>query len=143
MKVVLLKNVDNLGQAGEVKEVKLGYWRNFLMPNGLAAVATPGVLKDLELKEKMKSGKKEEFEQEISKSLPALKDQTITVQLKADQKGSLFAGVDAQKISQFIKEKLDINIPAEIIGIKKPIKEIGLHKVPIQDIEFNLEIQTG
>ena len=128
MKVILLQNIKGLGKRHDVKEVKDGYARNFLIPQKLAEFATAAALKkvaDLKLKEKTE---REGMVAELKAEAEKIKDKKIVFKVKTGEKGEVFGSVSA----------LDIKGELEKSGIRhgvavapKPIKTLGETKVEI------------
>ncbi len=123
MKVILQKNVDKLGKAGDVVESAPGYFRNFLQPRGLAVVATPGTLKkreeDLEsLRQKAEKAHQEAVD--LCERINALG--VVRVSAKAGDGGKLYGKVTNKEIAQELKKELDIDIDKRLV---KPLEEIG------------------
>ncbi|MCD6402247.1 50S ribosomal protein L9 [bacterium] len=139
MKVILLKDVENLGKKNEVKEVKAGYARNFLFPRGLAKPATPEALEELEKMQELAAQKAEEELKEIQKLASALDGLEITIPVKIGDKGQLFESITATKIAERLKEE-GFNIKKTQINLSKPIKELGEFPVKIS-LEHNLEAE--
>lgn len=135
MKVLLIKDVKNLGKAGEIKEVKDGYGNNFLIAKGLAKAATTDVLR------KYKSDKRKEaqnLEQEIANlnSLKnILKDIKIQIKKPVGESGSLFGSVTKDEISNALKEQNGIEIDKKTLDIQA-IKHVGVF-----DVGVNLNTQ--
>ena len=130
MKVILLKTIQNLGQSGEIKEVKEGYARNFLIPNGLAKIATDKTLKELEnLKaKKMKAEKnKGKKYKGIARKLDNLK---LIINAKADESKTLFGSINVNKIAEELKTR-GYSIEAKFIKLEQPIKQLGYYDVLI------------
>jgi len=131
MKVVLLKEVQGIGHAGDIKEVKDGYARNYLIPAGLADILTKHTLGMLEAQKKKQERSKR---QEVgSKKLLAkkIKGQKFTIEVKADEKGTLFAGLDAKAIAEEFK-KQKYNVDEKEIILDKAIKKVGEYKVELK-----------
>lgn len=146
MKVILLRDVAKIGRKYEVKNVSSGHAMNFLIPKGLAEVATPSSLSNLE---KLKVRHDDEIkvkEDLLIKNIKDIEGTRIEMVEKANELGHLFAGIHAHEIVPFIKEQTRLEILAQHIVLEKPIKEIGEHKIPvkIQDTtaEFTLVV-TG
>jgi large subunit ribosomal protein L9 len=140
MKVILLQNVPELGQKDDVKEVKVGYWRNFLLARDLAVAATPDLIEQAKKRREEQLKQKEVGEEKLAGILKELKDQVLTIEAKADEKGNLFAGIDAKKITEAVKEKLNFEIPVDAIKLEKPIKKIGPYEIPVKDITLKVEV---
>ena len=139
MKVILLENVDNLGEKYELKDVKDGYARNALFPQGLAKKATPETLKWLEIQKEINEKRVEEDLGLIQGIASKIEGQEVTVCLKAGEKGQLFESVTAQKINEELK-KLGFEIKKSQIVISEPIKEFGEFPVKIK-FDHNLEAE--
>ncbi|HAR54804.1 TPA: 50S ribosomal protein L9 [Patescibacteria group bacterium] len=131
MKVILKKEVAGLGHPGEVKEVAPGYARNFLMLRGLAEMATPEKLEQLE---KQQEKKQKDFEkihqkwQDIVKMLPNIH---LVFKRKASKLGKLFAGVGADHIAADLSTKVHYAVDPVSVILSKPIKSLGEHTVKV------------
>ncbi len=141
-KVILTKDVPGLGQKDDVKDVKPGYWRNFLLPQSAAVEATPGLLIQTEHKQKERDEKKEFEAKQLTKILADLKGKVLEVTKKADETGSLFDKLDVKELDNLIKEQLRVDIPEGIIKLEKPINKIGTHEVVIGDSKLTVEIKS-
>ena len=145
MKVILLQDVPGIGKKWEVKKVKDGYARNYLLARNLALAATPSRLKDIELKQKQEAQKRTIQEDLFEKTLDSLKESVFVIERRVNEKGHLFDGVDAREIAKLLKEKLKGEIPLEYIKLEKPIKEAGKHEITVQkgdrQVSFQIEIK--
>lgn len=137
IKVILLKDIDNLGRRYDIKVVKLGYARNFLLPKGLVKIATKENLKWLE-RELEKISEKEEKElqkfQEIASKIDGLE---VVFELRVGENDELFESVTASKISKKLKE-MGFDVTKDQILLPKPIKSLGEFPVKIK-LPHNLE----
>ena len=131
MKVLLIKDVPNLGKAGEVKEVKDGYGKNFLIARGFAKLATPDVI---EAWEKEQAKKAQEEAKEIER-LNALKEKIESTKLiirhKAGANGALFGAITNKEVAEALQEK-GIEIDKKHIDIHPPIKQAGEYEIDIK-----------
>lgn len=130
MKVILLKKIENLGEKYEIKKVKAGYAKNFLIPKGLAKVATR---KNLEWLKAQKEIQKEEAEKELKEvqSLASKLDgQEITFPVKVGQDGHIFGSINTLKIYKELKD-LGFEIKKSQIELAEPLKELGEFPVKI------------
>jgi large subunit ribosomal protein L9 len=125
MKVVLQKDVRNMGRAGSVLDVADGHALNFLIPRKLAVLATPAALKQAESISKAVGDRKELDAKLISDRLTALAEERIVIRKKANDQGHLYDAVDAKDIAAATQ------LPADAIHIEKPFKEIGTFDVPV------------
>jgi len=142
MKVILLQNVPKLGQKNDAKEVKTGYWRNFLLPNDLAILATPKLLEQAEKSREEASRQKEAEAGKISEEMKRIKDKILTLEAKADEKGNLFAGINKETVSNELKEQMGLDVSPGFIEMQKPIKKIGSYDVPIGDYVLKIEVSS-
>ena len=132
MKVLLIKDVKDLGKKGELKEVKDGYGQNFLIGKGFALLATNEVLRKYESDQRKKvEAEKAEMEllREIEKKLGSLK---LTVKRKLGANGSLFGAVTKDEIAHDLKEQCGIEIDKKTVEIEHPIKTTGNFDISIK-----------
>ena len=124
MKVLLLKDVYKLGRAGDIKKVADGYGRNFLLPQGLAVLATAGALKQVE---KIKS-QAEIRRTELNSELKGLADQinglTLVFDVKAGETGKLYGSITTQDVATAIEEKVRFEVKKQQIDMQ-PIRTLG------------------
>lgn len=138
MKIVLLKDVEKLGKKYEVKEVKPGYARNFLLPQGLAKQATKSVLKWVEMQKNIETEKEEEGLKRVQQFASGIEGQEVAIPVKIGENGEMFESVTLQKIFEKIKE-LGFNVKKNQIILASPIKELG--EFPIK-IKFNHNLEA-
>src|SRR3989344_3934455 len=98
MRVIFLQDVPRVGKRHDVKDVNDGYAMNFLLPRKLVVTATPKNLAELETRKKEIVVEREVQEELLSKNLEELKDKTVTIRAKTDEKGHLFAGIHKKEI---------------------------------------------
>ena len=139
MRIILLKDVDNLGKKYEVKEVKDGYARNFLIPKGLVKLADEKSLKWLETQKEIEKVKNEEELKKIQEKASAIDGQEIIIPVKIGEEGQLFESINVQKISEKLKE-IGLDVKKSQIDLPEPIKELGEFPVKIK-FEHNLEAE--
>ena len=139
MKIVLLEDIDKLGKKYEIKEVADGYARNFLIPKGLAKLATAKNIKMAKIKKEEELRKAEEQLKNVQKIVAKIEGQEITIPLKTGEKGQLFESVTSQMISKKLAQ-IGFDIKKSQIEISKPIKEIGEYPVKI-NFEHGLEAE--
>ncbi len=139
MRVILLKDVEKIGKKFEVKEVKDGYARNFLIPKGLAKLATEEAIKWLETQKEIEGKKAEEDLKKSQEIASAIDDQEIIIQVKIGDQDQLFESINSQKLSEKLKEA-GFNVKKSQIELPEPIKELGEFPVKIK-FEHNLEAE--
>lgn len=137
MQVILLKDVEKIGKKFEVKEIKDGYARNFLIPKGLAKIATEEALIWLGTQKEIEEKKAEESLKKIQDVASTIDDQEIIMQVKVGDDDQLFESITAQKIAEKLKET-GFNVKKTQIELAEPIKELGEFPVKIK-FEHNLE----
>ncbi len=131
MKVLLVKDVKNLGKAGEVKEVKDGYGKNFLVAKGFAKVATDDVIKEWQ-KEQEKKREQEAAELERLKNLKErLESITLKITKKLGANGSLFGAITNHDISDALK-KDGLEIDKKLIHLDHAIKATGVYEADVK-----------
>ena len=139
MRVILLQDIDKLGKKYDVKEVSDGYARNFLIPKGLARPATKEVMIWLETQKEIETKKAEEDLKKIQEWASAIDDREIVIAVKVGEQDQLFESINAQKISEKLKE-VGFDVKKTQIELPEPIKEIGEFPVKIK-FDHNLEAE--
>lgn len=139
MRVILLQDIENIGKKYEIKEVKDGYARNFLIPNNLAKLVTKEVLEWLEVQKEIQAKKAEEGLKKAQELASTIDDLELTITVKTGEKNQLFEAINEQKISEKLKE-MGFEIKKNQIELKEPLKEIGEFPVKIK-LEHNLEVE--
>ena len=143
MKVIFIKDYESKAKKGEIKEVKDGFARNFLIPYGYAIEATEEnlkILREREKREEEKKKKKIEYAKEIK---DILKEKSLTIQAKAGMDEKLFGAITNEIISEEIKKQLNIDIEKHQIILEEPIKKLGIYKIPVklgENIEALLKV---
>lgn len=125
MKVVLLKDVKNMGRAGSVHDVSDGHALNMLIPKKHAVLATPQAIQKAEAAAKQTVEKKDLDKKLIAERVAALAEERLVITKKANDKGHLYDAVDASDIAAATA------LPEEAISLEKPIKEVGTFEIPV------------
>jgi large subunit ribosomal protein L9 len=131
MKVMLLKDIYKLGNAGDVKKVADGYARNYLIPQGLAVIARPGVLKQAERIRATAAEERDRLNQELGEVAERLSGLELTFAVKAGETGRLYGSVTSQMIATAIEEKAGAVVERRNIETQ-PIKLLGVHSIPVR-----------
>ncbi|NBW71879.1 MAG: 50S ribosomal protein L9 [Flavobacteriia bacterium] len=125
MEVILKKNVDKLGYANEIVNVKPGYGRNFLIPQGYASLATASAKRAHEEMMKQKAHKENKLELEAQEIAAKLADVTVSIVTKAGENGKIFGSVNTLQLAEALRKE-GFDIDRKSLKIKdEPIKEIG------------------
>ncbi len=143
MKVLLIKDVDNLGYAGDVKKVAPGFGRNYLLPREMAVLATPGALKQAETirkaAEKRRAVEKSDA-QAIASQLAGLE---LLFERRAGETGKLYGSVTSGDIAEAIKAKTGIDLDKRKVALPEPIRQLGQQEVQIKlMMEVNATIKA-
>lgn len=125
MKVVLTRDVKNIGRIHEVVETSDGHALNFLIPKRFAIAATPEAIKTAGLRIKSVVDRKELDVKLVEQRIAQLAEETVTIIKKVNEKGHLYDAVDAAEIAAAAQ------LPEEVIRIEKPFKEAGTFDVPV------------
>ncbi len=131
MKVMLLKDIYKLGNAGDVKKVADGYARNYLIPQGLAMMARPGVLKQAERIRENATEERVRLNEELGEVAERLSGLELTFAVKAGETGRLYGSVTSQMIATSIEENAGAVVERRNIETQ-PIKLLGVHTVPVR-----------
>ena len=142
MKVLLLKDVYKLGHAGDVKKVADGYGRNFLLPQGLAVLATAGALKTVEKIRERAAVERAKLNQEMSGVAELLQDLELQFFSKAGETGKLYGSLTSQMIVDEIHNKLAISLDRHQIEVA-PIRTLGEHLATVRlTVDLNPKIKV-
>ena len=132
MKVILLKDVKNIGKKGEIKEVSDGYARNFLIPRRLAVKATEGNIKHLLDEKKQEKEKEERIRKRSEEILNKLSKKVWEIRVKAGSAGKLFGSLTSSSIAEMLSKATGEEIDKRWVKVKKPIKEIGTYEIDVK-----------
>ena len=131
MKVILLKDVKNIGKRDYILNVSDGYARNFLFPQKLAAEATPGTLREIERKRAARDAREAEMLAEANAKANDLKDKIIVLQIKCGEKGRLYGSVTAAEVAEALEKQHGVAVDRRKIDLGDPIREVGVREISI------------
>jgi large subunit ribosomal protein L9 len=131
MKVLLLKDVYNLGRAGEIKKVANGYGRNYLIPQGLAVLATPGALSQAERIKAEADKRRAVLNEEMSGVAEQVTDLQLLFAARAGETGKLYGSITTQMIADELTEKLGVEITKRQID-SQPLRLLGMHNIKVR-----------
>ena len=132
MKVLLNESVKNVGRAGEIKEVKDGYARNYLIPRGLATMATVGTVKQAESQrqaEERREAKNLSANQALGNKVGGA---TITLRARVGEQGRLYGAITATDIATALTAEVGQEIDRRRVELEEPIRQLGEYKVPVR-----------
>ena len=150
MKIILLQDVENLGKAGDLKEVANGYARNYLLPRKLAAGATPSLIANRQQRiasEQRKTEKQADLNRQQAERLGQI---TLTFKARVGTQGRLYGSITSQDIATGLRDVEGITVDRRLIDLPNPIRSTGTFTVPVKiasrlepKITVNVVDETG
>jgi len=140
--LLLAEDVDPLGKQGEIVRVKAGYARNFLVPQGLATVATEENKRMVERHKERQAQLQKEKIKSIRSLADQLRDYSVTLEANANAEGHLYGSITAPEISKALKGA-NYDVKSDQVRLEGPLKEIGMYTVKIQlhsDVETEVKV---
>jgi large subunit ribosomal protein L9 len=131
MKVILKGEVDNLGLPGDVVDVADGYGRNYLLPRGLAILATKGAMKEAAALTRARKAREAQTVGSAQAAREALEQRTLRLSARVDERGHLYGSISAGDIQRVLKER-GHEVERKRIDLRHAIKQIGEYEVPVQ-----------
>lgn len=132
MKVILKRDVANLGDAGDIVDVADGYGNNYLMPQGLAMRATKGAVADAEAIKAAQAKRDARTLDQAQELKTALEARAVTITAKAGEDGTLYGSVGNAQIAEAVTQQLRYAIDRRKIPMDRPIKHVGEHEVEVR-----------
>jgi len=144
-KIILLKDVAELGSKGDVVDVAEGYARNYLVPRNLATKATAGALRQAEALRVAREEAVRQAREGAEELAASLSGTRVVVAARSGDEGKLYGSIGAADIAEAIRKFTGIEIERRIVSVPSPIKEIGLHEVTLQpheDVQFQVTLDV-
>lgn len=144
MRVILTADVDSVGKMGEIKEVKNGMARNYLIPQKLAIRATPGNIKVWEQKSKILEKREEGLRAEAQGFASKLDGASVKISVRVGEENKMFGSVTSQNISDALAE-IGHEISRKSIDLSNPIKELGTHDIRVklyQEVDAHITVEV-
>jgi large subunit ribosomal protein L9 len=132
MDAILLQDINGLGEAGTVVSVARGYMRNYLQPRGLAEVATPTRIAEVQRNEEKRKAADVRARAMAVEQADLLSRTILTLKAKAGEDGRLFGSITSGDVAEAIKEARGITIDRRRITVEPPIRAVGVYNVPIE-----------
>jgi len=132
VKVILTREVLNLGEVGDVKEVATGYARNYLIPQGLAMKATPGALKEFERRRVAEARREEQMEARAEALMQRLSKVTLNFEAKASEKGRLFGSITTVDIAEALERESGEKFDRRKHILSEPLRDVGEHTISVR-----------
>mgnify|MGYP003311019041 FL=1 len=131
MKVILLRDVDSLGQAGEIVAVADGFARNHLIPRDQALLATDANVAQFESRRRQHAAAAEREARSAAQVAQVLEKASLTIQVKVGEGDKLFGSVTSQNIADLLKEQ-GHEVDRRTIDLEEPIRSLGVYNVPVR-----------
>ena len=131
MKVILSDDVEKLGRKGDVVTVADGYARNFLVPKGLAMIASKGSLKQAEMMQKARAEKDQRDKEIAAAKVATLASTPVYISARAGEEGRLFGSVTKSDVARAVEDQLEEVIDRHNIRLDDPIRTLGTHQVEV------------
>jgi large subunit ribosomal protein L9 len=129
---ILLKDVENLGEAGDAIDVSPGYLRNYLVPRKLAQPATTGALEEAQRRREAAERAEREAAQRAEETASLLSKTVLTISHRAGEDGKLYGSVTNKEIADAIADARGIRIDRKKIRLEQPIHEVGTYMVEVE-----------
>jgi large subunit ribosomal protein L9 len=143
MQVILKQDVEKIGRRGDIVDVSRGYVRNFLVPRGLAEMATPTRLEEVRREMAEAEERDRRMAERAGEIAETLNKSVITIEARTGEDERLFGSVTAANIADAIERARGVRVDRRRIRLEEPIRSLGTHQVPIQvhgDIEASAKI---
>ena len=144
LQIILTKDVENLGRAGELVKVKPGYGRNYLLPRGLALLATKANIAQLEHHRRAIAAQQAKLKAEYEARAAQLREAVVSIPRKVGSEDRMFGSVSSKDIAEALAAQ-NVEIDRKIIRLPDPIKVVGEHEVDIRfssEVSVNLKVQV-
>ncbi|MCR9246366.1 MAG: 50S ribosomal protein L9 [bacterium] len=142
MELLLRQNIEHLGRTGDVVDVKPGYARNYLLPQGLAVAVTKSNVAEIEAARAAAFAEEQGRIQGYKDLSTKLAETSVTIESKANEEGHLFGSVTATNIAAALREK-ELSVEDRHVRLDQPIKEIGVFDVVVHlhtDVEATIKV---
>ena len=145
MKLVLRTDVDQVGKKGDIVDVAAGFGRNFLVPNGLAFLASPGVEAQANAMRRGRDVRDAGDRAAAEAVAKTLVPQVITVTARSGAEGKLFGSVTTEQIADAVAAQTGVELDRRKLHLDEPIRSLGTHLVPAKlhaDVEFPITVEV-
>jgi large subunit ribosomal protein L9 len=132
VKVILLQEVEGLGQPGDIKTVADGYARNFLLPRQMVTPATPAALATLQQRVAIEKRRQEKLRAELASLAERLAQVTLTFTVRVGAQNRLYGSVTNQNIAEALRDTQSILVDRRSIVLTEPLRALGTFKVPVR-----------
>jgi large subunit ribosomal protein L9 len=143
MQVILTQDVEKIGQRGDIVDVSRGYVRNFLVPRGLAEVATPSRMEEARRQMEEAEERDRRMAERAGEVAATLNKSVITIEARTGEDERIFGSITPANIADAIERARGIRVDRRRVRLEEPIKSLGTHQVPVQvhgDVEANVKV---
>ncbi len=143
MQVILKQDVEKIGQRGEIVDVSRGYVRNFLVPRGLAEVATAAKMEEARREIQEAEERDRRMAERAGEVAATLNKSVITIEARTGEDERIFGSITPANIAQAIERARGIRLDRRRVKLDEPIRTLGTHQVPVQvhgEIEANVKV---
>lgn len=140
MKVLFLQDVKGSGKAGEIKEVSVGFARNFLLPKSLAVPATAGALKNIAYQKQIAQAKAQRVREENESFAARLAETTVSFKVKVGEQYRLFGSITSSDVAEAVEKAVGQPVDRHKVVLGGPIKRLGTYKVPFKVGDLDPEV---
>ena len=143
MQVILKQDVEKIGRRGDIIDVSRGYVRNFLVPRGLAEMATPTRLEEVRREMADAEERNRRMAERAGEIAETLNKSVITIEARTGEDERLFGSVTAANIAEAIDRARGVRVDRRRIRLEEPIRSLGTHQVPVQvhgDVEASVKV---
>ena len=144
MKLILREDVDNLGKGGDLVDVKPGYGRNFLLPRGLAVLANPKNVRELEHQKKVAEAKAAKMKGAAEAVAKRLAETPLTLKRKVGEQDKLYGSVTPLDLVEALAQR-GVQLDRRLIDLAEPLKTVGDFEVPVKlhrDVPAKLKVKV-
>jgi large subunit ribosomal protein L9 len=144
VKLILREDVENLGKGGELVEVKPGYGRNFLLPRGLAVLANPKNVRELEHQKRVADARAAKMKASAQAVAKRLAETPVTLQRKVGEQDKLYGSVTTLDIVEALAAR-GVQLDRRLLSLAEPIKTVGEFEVPVKvhrDVEAKVKVKV-
>ena len=143
MQVILMQDVEKIGQRGDIVDVSRGYVRNFLVPRNLAEVATASNMEEARRRMEESEERNRRMAERAGDIAATLNKSVITIEARTGEDERLFGSVTAANIADAVEKARGIRLDRRRIRLSEPIRSLGTHQIPVQvhgDVEANVKV---
>ena len=143
MKVMLTKDIENVGRAGDIREVADGYGRNYLIPRKLAIVAGRGTEAEARRMQEAATRREAKEREEARELAEEIDNKTVVVRLKVGAEDKAFGAVTNEDISRALRQQHQVEVDRRKIDLREPLKQLGEHQVTLRlhrDIDARINL---